>query len=43
MADRDIGEMFLKFMLSEKVMPFCGMYVSNVRTEEEWERGPLGR
>ena len=31
-ADRDIGEMFLKFTFSEEVRPFCGVVISNVRT-----------
>ena len=42
MADRDIGEMFLKFMLSEEVRPFCTVDVSNVRNGEDWERVYLG-
>ena len=33
MADRDIEDMFLNF----KFLLF-GVYVTNVRTEEEWER-----
>ena len=37
-AERYTGEMFLKSMLSEVVRHFCGVDVSNVRTEEEWER-----
>ena len=36
MADMDIGEMLLKFMLGEEVGPFYGVDVSNVRTEEDW-------
>ena len=28
---RDIGDMLLNFMLSEKVIPFCGLDVINVR------------
>ena len=38
MADRDIGEMFINFMLSEEARSFCGVDVTNVRTEYEWER-----
>ena len=34
MADCDIGEMFLNFMLSGEVRYFCGVYVTNGRTEE---------
>ena len=29
-----IGEMFLNFMLSEQVILFCGVDITNVRTEE---------
>ena len=29
MADRDIGDMLLDFMLSEEVRPFCGFDVTN--------------
>ena len=32
MADRDIGEIFLNFMLIEEVRSFCGVDISNVRT-----------
>ena len=38
MADRDIGEMFIKFMLSEEVRSFYEVDVTNVITEQEWER-----
>ena len=38
MVERDIGYMFIKSILSEVARPFCGVDVSNVRTEEEWER-----
>ena len=31
MADQDIGWMLLNLMLSEEVIPFCGVYVMNVR------------
>ena len=31
MADWDIGDMLLNFMLSEEVKPFCGLYAINVR------------
>ena len=37
MGDRYIGEMFLNFILSEEVGPFCGVYVTNVKTEEDWK------
>ena len=43
MACRYIGEMFIKFMLSDEVIPFCGVDVSNMRSKEEWERGHFGR
>ena len=35
MAYSDIGGIFLNFMLSEEVRLFCGVDVTNVRTEEE--------
>ena len=35
--------MFLKFMLSKDVRPYRGIDISNMRTEEEWEGGRLGR
>ena len=38
MAYRDIGEMFIKFMLSEEVRSFYEVDVTNVITEQEWER-----
>ena len=31
MAGRNIGEMFLNFMLSEYVRSFCGVNINNVR------------
>ena len=31
MADGDIGDMLLNFMISEKVIPFFGLDVMNVR------------
>ena len=34
--------MFLKFMLSKKVRPYCGVKISNVRMEERWENDRLG-
>ena len=34
MADCDIAEMFLNFILSEEVRYFCAVYVTNGRTEE---------
>ena len=33
MADRDMGEMFLKSMLSEEVRLLCAVYMRNVQTE----------
>ena len=42
MVDRYTGDMFLNFMLSEKVRTLCNMDVSNIRTEEDWERDSLG-
>ena len=42
MSDRDIGEMFLNFMLSEEVRSFYGVDITNVRTEEEWEKHRSG-
>ena len=37
MADRDIGEMLLNFMLSEEFRALCGVDITYVSTEEEWE------
>ena len=37
MADRDIGKIFLNFVLSEEVRSFCGGDITNARTEEEWK------
>ena len=42
MADRDIREMYLNFMLSEEVRSFCGMDFTNVSTEKEWEMNRSG-
>ena len=54
MADRYIGDMLLNLMLSEEVrllfyfiiiqevIPFCGVYVMNVRKQEEWEKDVSG-
>ena len=36
MADWGIEEIFLNFMLSKDVRPYCGVYISQVRTEEDW-------
>ena len=36
MADRDIGEIFLNFMLSEEVRPYCGFDIGDVQMVEEW-------
>ena len=41
MADRDIVELFLKFMLSDEVIPFCGVDLINVWTEEWWDKDIL--
>ena len=30
--------MFLNFMLSKEVRPYCDVDISNARTEEEWEK-----
>ena len=38
MADRYIGEMFLKFTLSEEIRLFYGVNTVNVRIEQEWEK-----
>ena len=38
MAYWDIGYMLLDFMLSEEVIPFCGVDVMNLRKYEEWEK-----
>ena len=43
MADWEIGEMFLKYKQSEKVSPYCGIEINQVRTQEGWESGILGR
>ena len=37
MADCDIGEMFINFMLSEEVRLFCGTDVTNASREDKWE------
>ena len=36
MTDKDIGEMFLNFMLIKEVRPYFGVVISKVRTEEVW-------
>ena len=36
-SDRDIGEIFMNFMLSDEVRSFCGVDVTNLRTEEKCE------
>ena len=38
MAYWDIGYMLLDFMLSEEVIPFCGVDVMNLCKYEEWEK-----
>ena len=40
--DQDKGQMLLNFMLSEEVIPFFGLYVMNVRKQEEWETNISG-
>ena len=35
MVDRDMGEIFLNFTLSEGVRSFCEVDITNVRAEEE--------
>ena len=41
-ADRDIGEMFLNFMLSKYVSPYFRVDINNMITEKEWGRCRLG-
>ena len=40
-VDRDIGEIFLYFMLIKYIRPYCRVVVSNAITEEECEYGRL--
>ena len=40
--ERDTGEMFLNLILSEEVRYFYGVDVTNVRTEEGWDRDRSG-
>ena len=35
MADQDIGDILLNFIMSEEVKPFCGVDITNVKTEKE--------
>ena len=42
MVDQNIGEMFLNLIPSEEVRPFCGVDVTNVFIEEEWEKDISG-
>ena len=42
MEDRDIREMFLNFILSKDVRTYCGVDISNMRTEEEWGGSKVG-
>ena len=42
MADRDIREIILRFILSKEVRPYFGVDKSNVCTEDYWEGGRLG-
>ena len=42
MADKDIGKMFLDFMLRNEVRPYFGVDIRNAWTEEVWERFRLG-
>ena len=37
MEDQDIGDMLLYFMLSEEVILFYWVDITNMRTEEKWE------
>lgn len=43
MADRDVGEMFLNFMLGEEVRKCCGVDITLVRSTDpgdaDWEKG----
>ena len=43
MANRDIGKIFLNFMLSKEVRPYLGADIRNGRKEEVWERSILRR
>ena len=38
MKDSDVGNMYLNFIMSEQLRPFCVMDVSNVGAQEDWER-----
>ena len=42
LVDRDIEEMFINFMVIEEFISFWGLYITNFRTEEEWERHSIG-
>ena len=41
MAGRDIGEMFLNFLLEEEFHTYHGVYIINAYMREGWERGCL--
>ena len=36
LADRNIVEIFLNYIMSEEVRTFYGFNITNVRTEEKW-------
>ena len=38
LADCYIGDMLLNYILSQELIPFCGVDVMNVRKYEEWEK-----
>ena len=42
MADQDIRQMLLNFMIIEEVIPFCGVDVINMRKQDECENGIRG-
>ena len=42
MVFQGIGEMFLKFMLSEEFILFYGAEITNVRKEDEWKNHRSG-
>ena len=42
MADWEIGYMFLNFILSEEVRPFCEVDVPNLHTKQEWYKNIPG-
>ena len=42
MADWDIGDMLLNFMLSEEVIQFCGLDLIGVRKQEDLKKDISG-